>query len=245
MKGSIIVLLLCCGIVFSCSSLSNGPGDAQEVADIRTVRDSGEITVDNAGKIVKKYGMNFDIPNPFHSDSGGRSGKRDLSHEPTILCRAVLLDDYSTEADILFQCKADSLDESQCKAFREEYIEKNMRNGMFRIRIEMESGFSDKSMNPEHWSMYIENADGVMIEPVDITVSGVDAVKDSVFSDYYNVFFKRNLLRRNITLYFKTRTFFGQDIFGGDNPFIVFVMSREKKVLARLAWKISEKAKSD
>ena len=245
MRGYIFFFLICCCVVYSCASVPNGLRTAQKIADIYTVRDGGEINADNAGKIVNKYGINFDIPNPFHGDSGGRSRKVDLSHEPIIRCRAVLLDDYSTEADILFQCIADSLDESQYEEFRKEYIEKNLREGMFRIRIEMESGFSEKSMNPDHWAMYIENSDGVMIEPVDITISGVDALRDSVFSDYNNIYFHRNLLKRDITLYFKNRTFFGQDIFGIDNPFIVFIMSRKKRVLARVAWEISKKANPD
>ncbi len=245
MKGTTSFLLITIFMVFSCSSAPKGLRSAKEIADICTVRESGEINADNAGEIIKKYGINFDIPNPFHSDSGGRSKRFDLSHESIILCRAVLLDDYSTEADILFQCTADSLDESHCEEFRKKYIEKNLRENMFRIRIEMESGFSEKSMNHEHWAMYIENSDGVMIEPVDITSSGVKALKDSVFSDYNNIYFHQNLLRRDITLYFKSRTFFGQDILGGENPFIVFVMSRKKKTLARVAWVISKISDSD
>ena len=245
MKNIKNFILICCFIIFSCASVPKGLRTANEVTDVCSVREGREITSDNAGEILKKYSIFFEIPNPFQGDSGGRSKRFDPNHESTIHCRAVLLDNFSTEADIQFHCLADSLDDSQCEEFRKDYIEKNLRDGMFRIRIEMESGFSEKSMNPNHWALYIENSDEVMIEPVDIKTSSVEAVKDSVYSKYNDIYFNRSLLRQDIILYFNNRTFFGQDIFGSKNPFIVLVVSRKKQMLARVAWKISEEISPD
>lgn len=242
MKKILSALSVCSVVFFSCASGAGGLRSAHEIVDLSSISAEEKVTRENAENILKKYIIDFEIPNPLYSESDGNSRRRrkDPSHEPTINCRAVLLDDFSTEAHILFQCQADSLDDVQCEEFREDYYKKNLRESMFRILISMESGFSEKSMELEHWALYIENSEGVMIEPADIKTSKVTTVEDSVYSEYYKTSFHRRFLKRDITLYFKTRTFFGQYILSSENPFIMFVMSRKKKTLARVAWKISK-----
>lgn len=243
MKKIVLVVVTSCSIFLSCTSVSRGPRDVNEISDVSEMDTGQKITCDNADSILTKYFMDFTVPNPLYGDDSSRISRFDPNHESTIHCRAVLLDDFSTEADILVQCKADSLDQGECEEFRKNYIGKNLRNSMFRIRIEMESGFSDKSMEPEHWSIYLENSNGVMIEPFEIVHSTIKTLADSVYSGYYQINFPRNLLKRAITLYFKNRTFFGEDLLGGDNQFIVLVMSRKKRIVARVAWEVSEEKK--
>ena len=103
----------------------------------------------------------------------------------------------------------------------------------------MESGFSQKSMETEHWAMYIENARGIMIEPSDITSSEISYKNDSVFSDDRRMHFSRDMMYRDLTLYFKQVTFFGEDLLSEKNPFFILVMSREKKTIARIAWNLT------
>jgi len=236
--GKIVLLSV---LAASCAS---GPGtlkDIHETADVVTMKTLSGVTAGNAADILRAYSIPFEIPNPFQEDSQGSLGRFDPSHESVIKCTAVLLDSISTEADIMHRCRADSLDEETCRAFGNKYRAANLRSGTFRIRIEMESGFSEKSMDPAHWSLYIENADGVMIEPSDITVMPVGAVSDSVYYDYNERYYHRTLLKSEMTLYFTRKTFFGQDMLGPDNPSIVLVVSREKKVLARVAWKLASR----
>lgn len=243
MKIIVIVALTLYMMFLSCASGPIGLRNVKEINDLSEVNTGQVITYDNAENILDKYIIDFIVPNPLYGDYGGNSRKIDPSHESTIHCRAVLLDDFSTEADILLKCKADSLDERNFEEFRKNYIEKNLRNSMFRIRIEMESGFSEKSMDPTYWAIYLENSSGVMIEPADITDSSVVTFKDSVYSEYYKRNFPRRLLRRDITLYFKNTTFFGEDLLSDENPFIILEMSRKKKTVARVAWKISDEDK--
>ncbi len=238
MKIVVLIALTLFMVLSSCASGPIGLRNVREINDVSGLNTGQVISYDNAGKILEKYVINFIIPNPLYGDFGSESNETDPSHESVIHCRAVLLDDFSTEADILFQCKTDSLEKVNCEEFREKYIEKNIRDGMFRIRIEMESGFSDKSMNPELWSIYIENSSGVMIEPFDITNSSIASVEDSVYSEYYKRNFSRHLLKNEITLYFKKTTFFGENLLSSKNTFIILEMSREKKVVARVAWEI-------
>jgi len=243
MKKTVIVVLASCLIFLSCTSVSRGPRNVNEISDISKIDTGQKITYDNTDSILTQYSMDFTVPNPLYGDNSSRISRFDPSHESTIHCRAILLDDFSTEADILVQCKADSLDEGECEEFRKNYIEKSFRDGMFRIRIEMESGFSEKSMEPEHWSLYLENSSGVMIEPFEIINSTIKTLADSVYSAYYQMHFPRDLMKSTITLYFKNRTFFGENLLGGENPFIVLVMSRKKKTVARVAWEVSERKK--
>lgn len=238
MKNSLTAIFLACLVALACASGPKGLRSVSKSADVSQALTPEEVTRDTAGKILKKYTVDFTIPNPLNVDDDTRSRRFDPSHKGTIECTAVLLDEVSTEADIFNRCRSDSLDEEACRVFRGDYAAKNLREGMFRIRITMESGFSERSIDPKHWALYIENADGVMIEPADITVSPMRTVTDSVYSKYYKLNFRRNVMKRDITLYFSTRTFFGQDILGGGTPFIVLVISRQKRTLARVAWEL-------
>ena len=232
-------IIVCCFIVSSCATSTNRPKDVKNIADISTINAGEHVTKENANKILRRYTINFIIPNPLYGDTGNRPQGMNPKHEETIYCKAILLEDLSTEADIFVQCRKDSLDEKSCEDFRKNYFEQHVRDGMFRIQISMESGFSDKSMEPGLWDMYIENVRGVMIEPIDIEKSKISALQDTVFSSFERINLPRNVLHRDITLYFKRITFFGEDLFGKENPFIVFVISRKQKIVSRVAWNIS------
>ncbi|MFC1552326.1 hypothetical protein ACFL6P_07135 [Candidatus Latescibacterota bacterium] len=239
MKRITLHILLTSLIILSCSGLSGTSIRAKYVSDISGRDDTLEITAENAGSILKKHTIEFTIPNPLFGEDG-RERRFDPNHESTINCRAVLLDDFSSEADMTVQSSADSLDGDGLAEFRAKYIEDNIREGMFRIRLEMESGFSERSLDPEHWAMYLENSSGVMIEPFEIESSIVSANQDSVYSTYYDRNFARKLLNGEISLYFKKMTFFGEDLLDGDNRYIVLVISRNKRTVARVAWEVSK-----
>ena len=244
MKLTTVITLATAILVVSCASGPRGLRDVDDIADVFTMKTVSGITSGNAEDILAEYSIPFEIPNPFQEGSQGRPGRYDPSHATTLKCTAVLLDSIATEADIMRRCSADSLDEAASVEFRDRYADDNLRPGTFRIRIDMESGFSDKSMDPDHWSLYIENAGGVMIEPSSITASTVFSASDSIYSQYYDRKFFRRLLNREITLYFRRSTFFGQDLFGESNPFIVLVVSRKRKTLARIGWRLASCAEA-
>ena len=239
MKKNYIIILLYLLFVISCAGIDHFK-NADAFVDISNIRNVDIVSYDNAENIVQQYTIDFKIPNPLFGGTETRLRKTDPKHEDTIYCRATLLDDFSTEADILKNCPKDTLEEESCKECRKRYVEQHMRNGMFRIRVSLESGFSLKSMETDHWAMYIENARGIMIEPEEIVASQVTTLQDSTYSNYYRINLPRSLLYRDITLYFKQRTFFGEDLLGEDNPFIVFIMSHEQKTVARVVWNISK-----
>ena len=223
----------------SCGSAQLQLSHVDSVSDISSSKPVPIQSTDDAEKIIKLYSIDFDIPNPLFGPNM-TFRRMDPNHEDTIKSRATLLDETSTEADILYYCFRDSLDAAVCETYRQVYTRDKVRKGMFRIRISMESGFSQKSMEPEHWTMYLENAKGVMIEPADIAVTPVTSLEDSIFSDFYRVNLPRNIIKRELTLYFNRKTFFGEDLLSRENPFIVLVITREKRTLSRLAWKSSD-----
>jgi hypothetical protein len=226
-------------MITACSRMSGTSIRAKYVRDISGRDVSSEITPENADSILTDYTIDFTIPNPLFGNDG-RAKRFDPNHESTIKCTAVLLDDFTSEADMTVQSIADSLDGDGLSAFREKYREDNIRDGMFRIKLEMESGFSEKSLDPEHWSMYIENSSGVMIEPFELESSLIRANTDSVYSSYYDRKFAQKLMTGEIALYFKKTTFFGEDLLDGDNRYIVLVISRNKRTVARVAWEVSK-----
>ncbi len=238
--GIIVITSL---VVLSCSRMSGIPSGGKYMRDISGRDYSVDITAENAERILKNHTIEYTIPNPLFSNNGS-SRRFDPNHEATINCRAALLDDYSSEADMIVQSRADSLDGDDLAEFRRKYRADNIREGMFRIELEMESGFSDKSIEPELWAIYLENSDGVMIEPNDIVQSPVRTSQDSVYSSYYDRNFAQDLFVGEITLYFKKVTFFGQDLIDGDNSYIYLVMSREKRTVARVGWTVSKEDES-
>ncbi|MFC1573551.1 hypothetical protein ACFL30_00040 [Candidatus Latescibacterota bacterium] len=233
------IILLCLTVNLSCGFPLKRIRNVDSVIDVSKRKPEDISTEKEANKTIKAYSIDFKVPNPLIG-SNMTYRRIDPNHENIIKCRATLLDDISTEADIMLQCFKDSLNDEEQISFRENYNKKNIKDGMFRIRISMESGFSPKSMEPKHWTIYLENSRGIMIEPSEITSSAVTSQEDSVYSEFYRINLPRHLLRRDITLYFKSTTFFGEDLLSKSNPFIVLVIARVKKTLARIAWKTSE-----
>ncbi len=232
------LLVLSVFVCVACGSASLHLDNVDYLSDISSIKPAPIQSAEEAEKVNKLYSIDFDIPKPLYGSDTSLQ-RMNPNHEKTIKSHITLLDDTSTEADILSHCLRDSLDAAACDKYREEYTREKVRKGMFRIRILMESGFSPKSMEPEHWTIYIENAKGIIIEPADITASEVTSLEDSVYSDFYRINFSRHLMKRDLTLYFNRITFFGEDLLSRENPFIVLVITREKKTLARLAWKTS------
>lgn len=211
--------------------------DIEAVADISKFKDKAIENIEIAEKAISEYSVEFEIPNPL---TGPASVYRriDPNHEDTIICSATLLDDVSSEADIICKCSRDSLSVEECESFTKKYRDEKIRDGMFRIRVSMESGFSPKSMDPKHWVIYIENSKGTVIEPDDIVTSPVTTLEDSVYSAYHRINLPRKLLKSSFELYFKRTTFFGEDLLSTDNSYLVLVFNRKKKTLSRVAWKI-------
>jgi hypothetical protein len=232
-----------------CSSNRLNLSEDGNLRDISKIDRNIILTMDNAGDILKHYVIDFTIPNPLITDnSSSASARLGGNDESVILCRAVLLDEFSTEADILSHCRADSLFDEAATEYRAQYVQTNIKDNTFRVLISMSSNFSPKSMEPEYWAMYLENPNGVMIEPMDRTASPVITEVDSVSTvisgntESPNRSFSRRTMKRDITLYFKKTTFFGENLLGGDVSYLVLVMSREQRTVARVAWKLNSKA---
>jgi len=230
-------------IAVSCASGKNNIKNADYVADIKKVRYVSPVDQSNYTDIVKKYSINFKIPNPLLGEASFNPRRFDPNHENEILCRAILLDDVSSEAEIYRICRKDSLN----IAFRDSLLDdtrtKFARKGIFRIKIDMESGFSEKSLEAENWAIYIENANGVMIEPQNIIQSPIIGKEDSVSAFRNTPMVQRRVMSREITLLFNKTTFFGQDLFSEKNPLIALVISQKKKTAARIVWSLSETTK--
>lgn len=244
MKSFGIIVCVIMGIAgLSCASRYASLSHADKVSDISKITKQEFKTDLDAEKILNQYTIEFRIANPL-IDPGSISNsirRVDPSHEEQIYCKAILLDSLSTEADILHQAMKDSLDQKSYTDFRRKYLDEQIKDGQFRIRIEMESGFSPMSLDPKYWSIYIIDAKGVMIEPLQITTIPVVSEQDSIYSSSHRYKLPRNRIRGGLTLFFNRVTFFKENLFGPDNQFIALEITREKKTLSRVAWKIKGK----
>lgn len=236
----IVLILAVAGL--ACASRSGSFSDSDAVTEISWTQSSGADPAGNADAVLDRYSVDFKVPNPL-IDAGISTRRSDPSHENLIYCRATLLDSISTEADIAFACRKDSLDVQAGAEFRRKYLEERTSPGRFRIRISMESGFSPKSLDPAHWVMYIVNSRGVMIEPVQIQSSLANTVQDSIYSNFHRLSLPRTRIHGEIILSFDRVTFFKQDLLGSDNQFIALEMAREQKTVARVVWKNASAAK--
>ncbi len=224
-------------VVVSCSSTRNGVRNVNAVAELTPDGKTSAADVADPLKILERHTVEFKIPNPL-ADQGMTGIRRvDPSHESQIFCKATLLDSLSTEADIAAICARDSLGETARAEFRKNYLAEHVRNGQFRVRISMESGFSPKSLDPTHWVIYLENAKGIALEPTHIISSIAKSQSDSIYSSYHRMSLPRTLIRGDITLYFNRMTFFREDLLGPANAYIVLEMVQEKRTVARVAWK--------
>lgn len=240
MKRCIGLLLLFCATAYSCASRPHGIRDADAVAFFGGPGDSSAKRQVEPDTLLSSFTVKFKIPNPLIEQGAAGIRRIDPSHENWIYCRAVLLDSLATEVDIASVCRKDSLDANASEVYRRKYMEEQVKPGQFRIRISMESGFSPKSLDPNHWVMYLINAKGVAVEPVNITSTPVVSTNDSIFSASNRISLPRTLMRSDITLYFNRVTFFKEDLLGSANPFIALELVNEQKTVARVVWKRSK-----
>lgn len=244
MKSVWIILLVFCGMAWlSCASRSGIFKHADKVADISKISKPEFKTESDAENILNQYTIPFRIANPLIEPGSITSNIRrmDPSHEEQIYCKAILLDSLSTEADIRYQARKDSLGEKASAEYRQKYLQEKVQNGQFRIRIEMESGFSPLSIDPKFWSIYILDDRGVMIEPLQIVTNRVVSEQDSVYSSSHRIKLARNRIQGELILFFNRITFFKEDLFGPNNRAIALEMTRDQKTLARVVWKLSGK----
>jgi hypothetical protein len=193
-----------------------------------------------AQKVLEHYTTAFSIPNPLY---GGMENSRGFNQrrEGSIQCWATLLDEYSSEADMAYQCLSDSLDSDACDSLKTHYRKHKIREDKFSIRIYMETGFSAKSVEPSLYTVFLETPKGVIIEPKDVVTSQVEAKQDSIYSEYYYRYVPRVALTRDITYYFDKVTFYGEELLGEENPYIILVVNHEKETLARVGWRLHER----
>lgn len=237
MKLHIAVPFLFCLVFLSCASHRGSFPDADVSTTIGIPVPDGKKGDATPKSILDRYTLEFKIPDPL-ADKGSVVNRRvNPSHEGEIYCRATLLDSIATEADIAFQCQKDSLSIEGCDEFKKKYFENHVHPGQFRIRVSMESGFSQKSLDPKHWVMYIMNAKGVMIEPTYVQFTPRASIRDSVYSAYNRIALPRTRIQGDITLYFNRVTFFDEDLLGSANPFILFEMVHDQETEVRVKWK--------
>ncbi|MHB9028969.1 MAG: hypothetical protein ACYC9O_09380 [Candidatus Latescibacterota bacterium] len=223
--------------VLSCASRNGVDRGSNTTTEIGWDSGSGPNPADDPAAVLKRHTVEFRIPNPLVGEGMTSNRRIDPSHESQIFCRATLLDSIATEADIAMECAKDSLDTAQSAEFRRTYLAERVQPGRFRIRISMESGFSPKSLEARHWVMYIMNARGVMIEPVQVKTASAVSEKDSIFSSYHRISLPRTRINGEITLYFDRVTFFKEDLLSKENPLIALEMAHEKKTVAHVEWK--------
>ena len=165
------------------------------------------------------------LPAPMFKGSRGR-----------IRIEATLYGPEMIEAELFKACADDSLSEAQCAERRAEYAERHHTQKWFRIALRLHSGYEEKSLDADLWTIYLVDDKDIMYEPVAVKSDSVEKVKRKIYSEFHNMTMERMLFSRNVDLYFPKITFFGKALLDEGNRSLKLILARHKRTVGEAEW---------
>lgn len=191
-----------------------------EVSETRAATDSVERA---------KWRTRAIVPDPL---AGGDDG-------PRLVIEAVLYGKDLIAAEIAETCMLDSLADEACEeTMWDEYRSEHRPDSLLRIQLNLRSTFSINSLDTRFWDIYLRGHDGIMHEPVTVKKHEPVAVREDKLPEPGRVPVHAGLYTRDVDLYFFIRTPFGATVLGPDIGSVVLVLSRSRRELAALTWRI-------
>ncbi|HID95511.1 MAG TPA: hypothetical protein EYP53_05570 [Candidatus Latescibacteria bacterium] len=180
----------------------------------------------------------FAVPNPLFRETDQkalpllRSANIELVQVSAILFGEEMIDAWIKEA-----CRRDTATLSTYEEVRKEYQEKHHPDKWLRIRLDLQSEFAEPSTDPELWTIYLEDEQGVMYEPVFIK-KGNPVVEHREIPPIYPYREEPIIITRIIRivdLYFPRVTFFGRSLLE-DTGSLKLVFSRNREIVGEGKW---------
>lgn len=190
-------------------------------------------------EVEERWTTRFTVPNPLFRES-------DVDLPPflrppdlgVIKISATLFGEEVIDSWIRQVCTRDSLSYEETER---RYEEEHHPEDQFRIKLNLQSGFAKHSVDPDLWTIYLEDDKAVMYEPVSIK-KGETIVKHREMPPpyytppYYSITIKKTEISRVVDLYFPKVTFFGKRLLERGTKSLKLVFSYGKRPIGEGKW---------
>ena len=230
--------LLITGMLMSMAGCASTSAPRSILPDVRVVTltaPTGE-SEESFEQVKDRWTARFTVSDPLFGPSSAPSPMLSGS-KGRIRIEATLFGPEMIEAERVRLCADDSLSETQCAAKRSEYAEQHHTQKWFRIALRLHSGYEEKSLEADMWTIYLVDDENIMYEPVAVTSDSVEKVTRKIYSEFHNRTMERSLFSRNVDLYFPHTTFFGKRLLDERNRSLKLILARHKRTAGEAEWR--------
>jgi hypothetical protein len=218
-----------------CASTSAPRSILPDVCVVNLTASAGK-SEESFEQIKKRWTARFTVSDPLFGSSAAPSPML-AGSRGRIRIEATLFGPEMIEAEQSKTCADDSLSETRCTAKRAEYADQHHTQEWFRIALRLHSGYEEKSLEPDMWTIYLEDDENIMYEPTEVTTDSVEKVTRKIYSEFHNRTMERNLFSRNVDLYFPQTTFFGKALLDERNRSLRLILARHKRTAGEAEWR--------
>ncbi|RKY68598.1 MAG: hypothetical protein DRQ02_03830 [Candidatus Latescibacterota bacterium] len=184
--------------------------------------------------VKAQWTANFTLPDPLFKESDSNLSPF-LSPPDLGLIRvsATLYGEEMIDAWVRKTCREESLSYTQAY---EQYENKHHPEDQFRIELKLQSHFSEHSLEPELWTIYLEDDQDVMYEPLSVQKGEIVVKEKEICAPHSNFPIRIRQISRTIDLYFPRVTFFGKRLLSQQTKYLRLVFSYQKKPMGDAKW---------
>ena len=211
------------------------PTDSVDVTLTRSVPDPLTLSGHNLLRdsiVTEEWTCRAEIPDPL---AAGAAGMR-MVVEATLFGRDVV------DATLRESCRdtsgapRDTVARRRCmEAAYGEYRAEHRSDTQFRIRLKLRSTFSQNSLDPKFWNIYIKNDDDIAVEPERVVMEDPVVVRHDSLARPGRPPIKAGLYTRTVDLYFAKRTPFGLEPLK-DTEWLRLFISRNRQDQVVFTW---------
>jgi hypothetical protein len=185
-------------------------------------------------ELKTQWTANFTIPDPLFKESDSNLPPFLKPHSLGLIkVAAALYGEEMINAWVRKTCEEESL---SCEETYKKYEDKHHPEDQFRIELRLQSHFSEHSLEPELWTIYLEDDQDVMYEPLAVQKGEISTEEREIYSPYSNLPIEISQIRRTVNLYFPRVTFFGKRLLSKRTKFLRLVFSYQKRPVGEAKW---------
>ena len=236
--GNTLCCLLITGMLMSMAGCASTSAPRSILPDVRVVNlapPTGE-SEESFEQVKDRWTARFTVADPLFGSSAAPSPML-VGSKGRIRIEATLYGPEMIEAELSKICADDSLSETECAERRTEYAEQHHAGEWFRIALRLHSGYEEKSLEADMWTIYLVDDENIMYEPTAVTSDSVEKVPRKIYSEFHNMTMERTLFSRNIDLYFPKTTFFGKALLDEHTHSLKLILARHKRTAGEAEWR--------
>lgn len=239
---STVCCLLITGMLIGwagCASTSAPRSILPDVRRVSLAAPTGE-SEESLEQVKDRWTARFTVADPLFGSSAALAPMF-AGSRGRIRIEATLFGPEMIEAERVRICADDSLSETQCAERRAEYAGQHHTGEWFRIALQLHSGYEEKSLEADMWTIYLVDDENIMYEPTSVTSDSVEKVTRKIYSEFHNRTMERNLFSRNVNLYFPQTTFFGKALLDERSRSLRLILARHKRTAGEAEWRFYRK----